>query len=63
MKFWLLRRFSFGDDWKVQMDALQAQYDLLIQDIQTQNPADNDQDGTTTGRDDGGFTVGTLERA
>ncbi len=63
MKFWLLRRFAFGDDWSKQMDMLQGQYDLLIRDIQTQNPADNDQDGITTGQNDGGFTVGTLERA
>lgn len=63
MKFWLLRRFSFGDEWTKQMDALQAEYDLLVRDIQTQNPADNDQDGTTTSQNDGGFTVGTLERA
>jgi hypothetical protein len=63
MKFWLLRRFSFGPEWATQMDTLQSQYDILIRHIKTQNPADNDQDGTTTGRDDGGFTSGTLERA
>lgn len=63
MKFWLLRKMAFGDAWTGQMKDLQDQYDLLIRDIQTQNPADNDQDGTTTGQDDGGFTVGTLERA
>lgn len=63
MKFWLLRKLSFGDDWAPRLKELQDEYDHLIQDIQTQNPADNDQDGTTAGRDDGGFTVGTLERA
>ena len=63
MKFWLLRRFAFGDDWAKQMDMLQSQYDLLIQDIQLQNPADNDQDGATNGGDDGGFVCGTVNRA
>ncbi len=63
MKFWLLRKLAFGDDWAPRLKELQDEYDLLIRDIQTQNPADNDQDGTTGGRDDGGFTVGTLDRA
>lgn len=63
MKFWLLRAFSMGDEWAAQLDRLQKQYDQLITDIQTQNPADNDQDGTTSGGDDGGFTVGRLDRA
>lgn len=63
IKFWLLRAFAMGDEWADQIKRLQAEYDHLITDIQTQNPADNDQDGTTSGQDDGGFTVGTLERA
>ncbi len=63
MKFWLLRRFEMGDEWKGTLDDLQAAYDVLVGDIQTQVPADNDQDGTTSSPDDGGYTVGTLERA
>lgn len=63
MKFWLLRGFSMGDEWAAALDRLQKQYDQLILDIQTQNPADNNQDGTTSGGDDGGFTVGRIDRA
>ncbi len=62
-KFWLLRRHSLGAEWKENLDQLQADYDRMVQQIQSQVPADVDQDGTTTGVDDGGFTVGTLERA
>lgn len=63
IKFWLLRKFEFGADWADQMKTLQSEYDGLIELIQQQNPADNDQDGTTNGLDDGGFIVATLERA
>lgn len=63
IKFWLLRRVSFGEDWKIQMDELQKTYDGLIMDLQQQQPADNDQDGVTGGLDDGGFVVATVERA
>ena len=62
-KFWLMRRFSFGEDWKPQMDELQKEYEALIMDLQQQLPADNDQDGRTSGIDDGGFVVATVERA
>lgn len=62
-KFWLMRRFAFGDAWKEQMDVLAAEYENLIMDLQQQLPADNDQDGITGGLDDGGFVVATLERA
>jgi len=63
IKFWLLRRYGMGDEWKQVMDDLKSEYEKLIQDIQEQVPADNDQDGITSGANDGGFTVGTLERA
>ncbi len=62
-KFWLLRAFSFGDEWKDAMDRLQKEYDNLIMDLQQQLPADNDQDGKTSGADDGGFIVATVERS
>jgi len=63
VKFWLLRRFSFGDAWTAQMDKLEAEYERLVKDLQQQTPADVDQDGTTSGRDDGGWTTISLERA
>jgi len=63
LKFWLLRRFSMGDEWADQMDRLQKEYDQLVEDLQQQQPADNDQDGTTGSLDDGGFIVATVERA
>lgn len=62
-KFWLLRRPSMGAEWKDILDELQKDYDRMVTQIQSQVPADVDQDGTTTGQNDGGFTVGTLERA
>lgn len=63
LKFWLMRRGEFGDAWKESMDGWETEYKALVLDIQGQNPADNDQDGTTDGQDDGGWTVGTVERA
>jgi len=62
-KFWLLRRFAFGSDWAPQMKVLEDEYETLKMDLQQQLPADNDQDGRTSGVDDGGFVVATVERA
>lgn len=63
IKFWLLRRQTFGDEWSKAMDLLQADYDALLVKIIEQVPVDADQDGTTTGRDDGGVTMIALSRS
>ncbi len=63
LKFWLMRRFEFGPEWKDQMDILAKEYEDLIERLISQAPVDADQDGTTNGPNDGGFTVITLERA
>lgn len=63
IKFWLLRRLEFGDEWATQMDVLQREYDALVQHIIGQTPVDADQDGKTNGPGDRGYTVITLERA
>lgn len=61
--FWLLRRHQLGDQWCAVMDGIQAEFDMLLQKIESQIPFDNDQDGTTTSQSDGGLTVIGLERA
>ncbi len=63
LKFWLLRRYSFGDEWSAQMDKLEAEYDKRKTEIIANLPIDADQDGITSGGNDVGFTVGRLERA
>lgn len=63
LTFWLLRRHSMGDEWAETMDRMEQERDVITTKMQSQTPFDNDQDGTTSSQDDGGFTVITLERA
>ena len=62
-KFWLMRRHEFGPEWQDAMTVLEREYDGLIQRLISQVPVDADQDGSTNGPNDRGFTVITLERA
>ena len=62
LKFWLLRRFEFGDEWSALMDKMQTEYERLVEKIISQVPVDADQDGSTNGPDDRGVTVISLER-
>ncbi len=63
IKFWLLRRHTMGDDWQAQMKILQDEYDALLLKIIAQAPVDANQDGSTTGMDDGGSTMISVGRA
>lgn len=63
LKFWLLRRYAFGDEWTDQMDRLKAEYDERKTELIATMPIDADQDGTTSGQNDYAFTVGRIERA
>lgn len=62
IKFWLQRRASFGEDSAIKLDELQKEYDNIIDRILSLIPVDGDQDGSTTGINDGNFTVGKIER-
>lgn len=62
LKFWLMRRFEFGEEWQPILDKMQEEYERLIQKIISTAPVDSDQDGATNGPDDRGFTVISLER-
>jgi hypothetical protein len=63
LKFWLLRRYSFGDEWTAQFTVMEAEYERRKTELIATMPIDADQDGTTSGQNDYGFTVGRLERA
>ena len=63
IKFWLLRRHTMGDDWVQAMKDLLDEYDRLLIHIIEQAPVDANQDGTTTGMDDGGTTMISLNRS
>lgn len=63
LTFWILRRYSLGEAYAPEIDLMEKERDVLIQKLESQIPFDNDQDGTTTGRNDGGFTVIKLGRA
>lgn len=63
IKFWLQRRASFGEDSAFELDKLQAEYDYMLDRIRDLIPVDGDQDGTTTGINDGNFSVGRMQRA
>lgn len=63
LKFWLLQRYAFGDEWTQQMDKVEAEYEKRKTELIATMPIDADQDGTTSGQNDTGYTVGRLERA
>lgn len=63
LKFWLMRRYEFGDEFQPTFDEMQKEYDRLIEKLIATAPVDADQDGATNGPNDRGFTVITLERA
>ncbi len=63
LKFWLLRRFEIGEDWKSTMDSVEQEYTNLKRQLIDQVPVDADQDGTTTGASDGGINSIILERS
>ncbi len=63
IKFWLQRGPSMGSDWADNIKALQTEYDRILEQIVSLVPVDGDQDGTTTGANDGNYTVGRLQRA
>lgn len=63
LKFWLLRRYSFGDEWTAQMTQLDAEYEKRKTELIATMPIDADQDGATSGQNDFGFTVGRVFRS
>lgn len=63
LKFWLLRRYSFGDEWTAQFTVMEAEYEKRKTELIATMPIDADQDGTTSGRNDTGLTSGRLDRA
>lgn len=63
LKFWLLRRYSFGDEWTAQMTLLDAEYEKRKTELIATMPIDADQDGATSGQNDFGFTVGRVFRS
>jgi len=63
LKFWLLRRYSFGDEWTAQFTAMEAEYEKRKTELIATMPIDADQDGTTSGVNDTGFVSGRLDRA
>lgn len=63
LKFWLLRRYSFGDEWTAQFTVMEAEYERRKGELISTMPIDADQDGTTTGQSDTGFNSGKLSRA
>jgi len=62
LKFWLLRRYEFGEEWQPIFDKMEVEYDRRNEKLISQAPVDADQDGATNGPDDRGFTVISLER-
>jgi hypothetical protein len=53
LKFWLMRRFELGPDWKDALDAMEKEYrDRRDKLIQGAVPIDADQDGTTNSVED-----------
>ena len=63
LAFWLRRRYAFGDEWVETYDKMAEDYEHVIAKLRAQIPADVDQDGITSGREDGGRTMPRLERA
>ncbi len=63
LTFWLMRRHAMGDEWAEAMDRVEKERDVMIAKMESQIPFDNDQDGVTTGANDGGYTVIKLQRA
>jgi hypothetical protein len=63
LTWWILRRYSLGDAHSAMMDLMEKERDNLIKNLESSIPFDNDQDGVTTGRSDGGYTVITLGRS
>lgn len=63
LKFWLLRRYSFGDEWTAQFAVMEAEYEKRKTELIATLPIDADQDGTTSGINDTGFVSGRLERS
>ncbi len=61
--FWLQRAYDLGDEYAPLMERMEKELDVLIAKIESQIPFDNDQDGTTTGQSDGGYTVIRTQRA
>ncbi len=61
--FWLQRAYDLGDEYAPMMERMDKELDVLIAKIESQIPFDNDQDGTTTGQSDGGYTVIRTQRA
>ncbi len=60
--FWLMRRFELGDEWAETMDRMDKELDVLLAKIESSIPFDNDQDGTTTSQNDGGYTTIRVQR-
>ncbi len=61
--FFLLCRYMFGPDWQAEGDLMEKELDMLLAKIESEIPFDNDQDGTTTGAGDGGYTTIRVSRA
>ncbi len=62
LTFWLMRRHAMGDEWAEAMDRIEKERDVMIAKIESQIPFDNDQDGTTTSQNDGGYTTIRVQR-
>jgi hypothetical protein len=63
LTFFIMLRYMLGPDWQAEIDLMEKERDLIIQKIESSIPFDNDQDGITTGANDGGFTTIQLSRA
>jgi len=61
--FWIMRGPSMGPDWESSVKMWEAEYQKWKLKLQSQLPVDGDQDGTTSGEEDGGFTSGMIERS
>lgn len=63
LTFFILLRYMLGPEWTADVDLMEKEREFLIQKLIAEIPFDNDQDGATTGRADGGYTVIDLGRA
>ncbi len=63
LTFWIMRAHSMGDEWAPTVERMEKERDVLIAKMESSIPFDNDQDGATTGQNDGGYTVIKLQRA
>lgn len=63
LTFWLLRRYSFGDEWQPIFEQMSKDREREMTKLQAQIPVDTDNDSTTDGPFDHNFVAGLLNRA